>query len=138
MSENAHTETNRNKAEKFLVRIFSMLLPVCQKYGITTKRAAELLTASHIKTLAESGSSQLEMIPVTGLSTKTLRRYARDGGGIDETDIVSRVIGDWKNDPEFPSVLTLDKKWPGFDDLCERYGREMSPSALLNLSLIHI
>jgi len=123
-------KADKRNAEKLLVTVFESILPICQLFGITTKRASDLLMFAHVRALEKQGRTRIEMRPVTGLSAKTVRRIATSDHSADETDLVANVIGDWNADSNFPPELNMDGKWPSFQHLCDQYGKDLTPSAL--------
>jgi len=120
------------QAEELLLTAFGELIHLCVEYGITTKRAADLLTTAHFQALSNMGVSRIDMVPLTGFSPKTVRRMLDAGKRRDETDMVLRVIGDWQADPDFPLTLPLDGEWPSFADLRDKYGGDLTLAALSN------
>lgn len=124
--------TDKDLAEQLLIDVFEQLLIITQLYGITTKRAAELLMSAQVTALEKQGVSRVNIRPLSGLSAKTVRKLANHGHGEDETDLLATFISDWNSDSSFPNTLFLDASWPSFLDLCDKYGRDLTPAAISN------
>lgn len=125
----------KERAEELLSDVFEHLLGIAQTYGITTKRQLVLLMAAQVRALENQGVSRVDIRPVTGLSAKTVRKLANHGHGSDETDMVAIFISDWASDADFPNKLAIDGEWPCFIDLCEKYGKDLTPAAISNALL---
>lgn len=123
-------------AEAFLASIFGKLGDIAEKLGITTSRQVEILQSSQVHRLHNKGRNQQEIMAATGLSLKTVRKVLKSEllERVGNTDYVGQIIGDWASDGEFPLSLPIKGTvYPGFKDLCDRYGREFTAPALLKI-----
>lgn len=123
-------------AEAFLASIFGKLGDIAERLGITTSRQVELLQNSQVHRLHNKGRNQQEIMAATGLSLKTVRKVLKSEllERVGNTDYIGQFIGDWASDREFPLALPIKgTDYPGFKDLCDRYGREFTAPALLKI-----
>lgn len=134
--ENALNQTivyNVDDVERLLVEAFIGLMPIGLRGGVSIKRMAELLTSAQIQALAAQGCSQQEIMAESGFSAKTVRAWLRSEH-TPNGDIVTRFIGRWSADSEFPDTLSLNPSdYPSWLHLCEKHsGGEMTAAALMS------
>lgn len=125
-------EDEKTAAEAALSEGLAALQDVCEKFGITTKRATELLAQSHIKEMENKGYSQVDIVARSGYSVKTIQKFKSANLVDDETSLPRKIGRAWASDHQLPSKLSMDiKTYPSIQDLTNRYGRDLTPHAVV-------
>jgi len=123
---------NRIEAERLIERSSIELFEIALAHGVTVKRMRDLLTTSVIRNLHRQGATRQQIMAASGFCLKTINRILTLDTSADDADLVAGFAADWAADPAFPGSLSLDNgAVPSFQSLCDRYGREFTPTSLL-------
>lgn len=127
----------KEAVEKLLINTFVDLMNIGRINGVTGKRMVEILPLALVRALRQQGLTQQRIMAETGYTLKTIRKMlAGVHLPVDHTDYIGQIVGDWASDVAFPGCLPLNGSgFPTFRDFCDRYGREFTPSGLLEVLL---
>jgi len=125
------SEDTKEAAEALLEEVFIALLHIADRHGITIKRMAELLPIAQVQAMRSQGMTQQDIMAASGYALKTVRKLLAADIPNDNYNRIERFVGSWMSDPNFPQTLPLNGgRFPNFQDVVFRYGREFTPGAL--------
>jgi hypothetical protein len=133
-----------------ITHVFASLAAILVRMGLDAPQAESLLRKAFVAAVEDSGlkrgtrHTQSEIASIAGVSRLEVRRLMKTRSprlGI-TADLhptrIERVIAGWTTDPDFldkrrgPMRLDTSGAQSGFAQLARRYGRDVTPKALLN------